>query len=260
MAEEKKEMVDRKEPQMGENLLMAKLAMKILAVVNDVGWVEKAGKNTVQNYTYVRDVDITDKVRKALIANKLVVLPTQVNPHTIREIQGKNGPIAITSVPMAYKLIDAETGYMEVVGFEGTGMDSGDKGIYKAITGATKYFNSKVFHIPTGDDPEADSKDDIPQRPAAQKPVAPGNSSAPSLPGLTGKALEVYNKIAPIAMGDMTVAVDILKANLGAVKGVEKFEDINDAKGTMILNVLNKGPKMPVATATSPAATQEPPF
>jgi hypothetical protein len=38
----------------------------------------------------------------------------------------------------------------------GEGQDAGDKGPYKAMTGAQKYALMKTFMIPTGDDPEAD--------------------------------------------------------------------------------------------------------
>src|SRR5699024_6730814 len=40
------------------------------------------------------------------------------------------------------------------------GQDAGDKAVYKAITGATKYALMKVFMIPTGDDPEQDYEAD----------------------------------------------------------------------------------------------------
>jgi hypothetical protein len=35
-----------------------------------------------------------------------------------------------------------------------------DKGVYKALTGSEKYFLMKAFLIPTGDDPEKESKDE----------------------------------------------------------------------------------------------------
>jgi hypothetical protein len=58
---------------------------------------------------------------------------------------------------MEFKFIDGETGEELVFHSEGEGQDAGDKGIYKAITGAQKYALMKAFMIPTGDDPEADS-------------------------------------------------------------------------------------------------------
>ena len=39
----------------------------------------------------------------------------------------------------------------------GSGQDAGDKGIFKAISGAQKYALMKAFMIPTGDDPEQDA-------------------------------------------------------------------------------------------------------
>lgn len=47
----------------------------------------------------------------------------------------------------------------------GEGMDTGDKAIYKAITGAQKYVLMKTFLIPTGDDPELE---ELPQKPQPQ--------------------------------------------------------------------------------------------
>lgn len=48
----------------------------------------------------------------------------------------------------------------------GQGVDSGDKGIYKAITGANKYFIYKLLNLPTGDDPESGNQTDHKTEPA----------------------------------------------------------------------------------------------
>ena len=42
------------------------------------------------------------------------------------------------------------------VSLVGQGIDSGDKGAYKAATGVNKYVLMKVFQLATGDDPEKD--------------------------------------------------------------------------------------------------------
>jgi len=77
----------------------------------------------------------------------------------------------------------------------GQGADKGDKGVYKAITGAKKYFIANLFLIPTDDDPEGN--DDYEKQmknlqtnkpvttkvetPAASKtPVVKGEISAPA--------------------------------------------------------------------------------
>ena len=59
---------------------------------------------------------------------------------------------------VTYKFVDIESG--ESIGdFAcGQGADKGDKGVYKAITGAIKYVYMKTFNIPTGDDPEKNDR------------------------------------------------------------------------------------------------------
>ncbi len=73
----------------------------------------------------------------------------------------------ITTLEMAFAIIDAETGTTIERPWIGTGQDKGDKGADKAYTGAVKYFLMKTFMIPTGDDPENDTKETRrPGRPA----------------------------------------------------------------------------------------------
>ena len=43
-------------------------------------------------------------------------------------------------------------------------LEVGDKGVYKAITGAVKYIFMKNFLIPTGDDPEKDNNKSEPEK------------------------------------------------------------------------------------------------
>lgn len=58
-------------------------------------------------------------------------------------------------VTWEYTITDTETGFSESMMVSGTGFDTGDKGIYKADTGAFKYFAANNFLVATGDDPEA---------------------------------------------------------------------------------------------------------
>jgi hypothetical protein len=66
----------------------------------------------------------------------------------------------------------------------GTGNDKnkngvGDKGTYKALTGANKYLLFKLFQIETGDDPEKDGDE---EREGSKRPPANGNKHAPTPP------------------------------------------------------------------------------
>lgn len=60
-------------------------------------------------------------------------------------------------VKVEFTLTDVETGYSETSVFYGEGFDKGDKGLYKAYTGALKYYLANTFMVATGDDPEVES-------------------------------------------------------------------------------------------------------
>lgn len=84
---------------------------------------------------------------------------------------------------MRFTVADSDTGEKIEGTVYGRGQDNMDKGIYKALTGALKYWLTTAFLIPTGDDPEAsDDAPDQPKnnprgqrpRPAAERKAAEG--------------------------------------------------------------------------------------
>jgi len=119
--------------------------------MKDVEAVAKDSRNEFHKYNYASDAAIITEVRKAMIAHKLVAVPSQVSCE--REAVGDKGG-GITTIQVKYTLIDAETGDCTEAVVYGQGQDTGDKGAYKAATGAEKYFFLKTFLIPTEDDPE----------------------------------------------------------------------------------------------------------
>lgn len=60
----------------------------------------------------------------------------------------------IRRVLMEFTIIDSVTGESESSQFVGEGFDVGDKAIYKAYTGALKYYYADTWQVATGDDPE----------------------------------------------------------------------------------------------------------
>ncbi len=179
----------------------AKLAAKLVKVMQAVGYIPKSGKNLTQNYTYATDAEISDKVREAMAEARVVMLP-RVTAHGVRQIAtAKGNTLNINTVQMDFTFIDADSGEAFTVSTVGEGMDSGDKGVYKAMTGATKYALLKSFQIPTGDDPEKDNGDDetrnAPHASAqgAPKPAAEPPPSSP--PPASTSAGQVGTKAAP---------------------------------------------------------------
>ena len=137
------------------------LAQKIFNVMSEVGNVEKTGRNTAQNYDYAKETDVLDAVRPLLIKNKLLLLKVSEEykntaAHPTRSGTGQT----LTELCATYRWIDVETGHYLDTQQVSTGIDTGDKGSYKASTGGKKYNLLTNLFISTGDDPEADEKTD----------------------------------------------------------------------------------------------------
>lgn len=137
---------------------MKALAKKLVNVQTGIRTVNKDGHNDFHNYDYATEAGFLAVLRPLLIQQGLVILSSVKDSAIIQQVKnnaGKESPL--TRVQMEFTIVDSESGETFVGGAEGYGSDGMDKGIYKAITGATKYFLAKCFLIPTGDDPENDT-------------------------------------------------------------------------------------------------------
>jgi len=133
-----------------------KLVSKLAKVMETVKYIEKRGYNKFHKYNYATESDVSEKVREVLAEEKVIMLPDVVE-HTTREhVNQRGNKEYISTVTVKFTFIDGETGEELSIHSVGEGQDAGDKAVYKAITGATKYALMKAFMIPTGDDPEQD--------------------------------------------------------------------------------------------------------
>lgn len=153
---------------------------KILEVQKKVDAVPKRGYNSFHKYHYATEADILT-VKQTLNENGLVVLPTTLTEDTGFKPDGKSW----ARVTLLFKVIDTENGDSVESQFTGYAEDSNDKAIYKATTGANKYFYLKFFGIATEDDPERDDQAPQGRQPYGQrgavkpmaKPAAPAASA-----------------------------------------------------------------------------------
>lgn len=136
------------------------LYAKLAEVMSEIGYVEKRGYNDFHKYRYVTEADLVDAVREKLAARNVMVIPslTGIDERAVTNAKGKAS--TITTAKVAFTFCDGDTGQTHVAEWAGAGDDPADKGLYKAYTGAVKYFLMKSFLIPTGDDPEADAGTD----------------------------------------------------------------------------------------------------
>jgi len=137
--------------------MSAKIATALHNVMAKVTYVQKGSENKFHGYKYVSEADLLEKLRPALIEEGLILIPSV---EMVRPMDEHGNTI----VDMRYEIVHKDGDFWpHLIRISGCGNDRakngtvGDKGIYKAITGANKYFLFKLFQIETGDDPERDT-------------------------------------------------------------------------------------------------------
>lgn len=134
-----------------------KIAQALHQIMTKVSYVQKSGKNAFHGYKYAGEADLLEKLRPAMLEAGLLLIPSIKGVSPIDEH-------GVTTVQMEYTLVHKDGDiWPNVICAAGQGGDKnkngvGDKGLYKAITGANKYLLFKLFQIETGDDPEMDAE------------------------------------------------------------------------------------------------------
>lgn len=128
---------------------------KIHAVMKSVEYLSKDDKVEFGNTKYkaISEEKVTSTIRAKLVEQKLVIFP--VNQEHKREG-------TLSTVDVTYRIVNCENPdeFIEVVS-SGTGADTQDKGVGKAMTYAYKYMLLRTFAIPTGEDPDKISSEQI---------------------------------------------------------------------------------------------------
>ncbi len=136
---------------------MKELAKKLVAAMGEIDAVEKRGKNEKQGYAYVKATDVASTVRAVLVKHGVAFDYTCGDTERWEKTTNSGGTLFFVELKIAVTFTDMETGDSKSVQGVGWGMDSGDKAIYKAMTGALKYAMRMNFLIPDELDPENDS-------------------------------------------------------------------------------------------------------
>ena len=143
---------------------MTKIAEAVLKVMSQVGYVQKKGVNSFQNYKYASIEGILEKVQPALVDCGLVIVQSEISHEIVAEgnmmeavyeftLHHSSGE---TSTPIR------QTGLSSLRNSKG-GYD--DKALNKCHTTARKYFILGLFQIPTGLADDADAEEDKPAAP-----------------------------------------------------------------------------------------------
>ncbi len=225
---------------------------KIAAVMQDVSYLAKDDSVATgggKSYKAISEEKVTSTVRASLLKNKLVVLPI-VQEHKredekVTDNYGKEKINRISTVNVIYRIVNIEKPeeYIDVAS-SGTGVDTQDKGVGKAMTYAYKYMLLRTFAIPTGDDSDKVASD-IYDASLYGEPTNAQKKCAD-----IGKADEINKGFAPhkVAMATKQQIENLIKGceatgtdaiTITKHYGVEGFHDLTEAQAKEALTRLN---------------------
>lgn len=132
----------------------------IIGVMKDIGAIGKDSENSQQHFKY-RGIDaVMNALQPALIKNKVFVIPEVLSEERSERKTDRGGTLFYTRMKINYRFM-AEDGSFVEASVIGEAMDSGDKASNKAMSVAYKYACFQVFCIPTEDEPDAESHEDV---------------------------------------------------------------------------------------------------
>lgn len=171
------------------NASLQKKKNAVRKLLKEKGILPKKGRNTHSNYDYFSEAQYKELFTELLGDNNLEITFSVLDCESyVGEGKMVNGRVA----KCMFTLTDCETGFNEVSVVVGDAMDNGDKAVYKAYTGALKYFLANTFAVATGDDPNTDTIEA--KGTFNKKTVAKPQSSKPITTGQINMLMRMYDE------------------------------------------------------------------
>lgn len=193
------------------------------------GTIKKDKSNTYDRYSYLSEAGYKELFTTLLSEYKLELTTTEV---AVVDIEATEKQPFGRRVTLEFKLTDIDTGYSEASQFSGEGFDKGDKGIYKAYTGALKYYLASTFNVATGDDAETESPDGQKTSARTQRVQQNRTQTNPQIRTITAEELKRLK-------AEMEIA-DVSEAQLLKVYSVEKLEEMTTQNFANALEIFEK--------------------
>ena len=140
----------------------------IIGVMKEIGYVQKQKKGTLK-YSYAGEAALIAALRPAMINHNITMQSTYPTVEFGTFTTNKGYVMNSARVHGEFTFAHASSETNVVVQAIGEGMDTGDKAIYKAMTGAFKYALRQTFIIETGDDPDKERQEETAE-PEERKP------------------------------------------------------------------------------------------
>ena len=148
-----------KKPDEIEAAPVLSIHQRLLAAMKECGYVQKDGYNSFSKYKYVTHDAVVEHVRPALLNNGVIALTRMSEvewPEGGTTNAGKTNNLCRVKMEVEFVNTDNPADAVTVA-YWGEAADTGDKAIFKAISGAKKYIFTNTFMLATGDDPEQES-------------------------------------------------------------------------------------------------------
>lgn len=198
------------------------LAAAVVEAMKRVRYVKETGKNDFHGYKYASDEDFLVLVQPALAEVGLCLLPSVTEVRTVEHSADKKGaPRYRTELVQTWELLHV-SGESRMLSVPACGLDSEDKGTYKALTGALKYLVRHLLLIPTGADPERVRGDEGDAAAPGHAPIQvppPARKVPPPAQGTINRSLHLPDL-------DSYIASDSGKARLASWGSVDEVRDV----------------------------------
>ncbi|MDL2280351.1 ERF family protein [Selenomonadales bacterium OttesenSCG-928-I06] len=206
--------------------------MMLRDVLNKCEW-EKTGKNKNQGYKYIPESQYKNNFKKALSEAGLDFKCNELEAEFLGSISDK---MNMVKVKYEYLIKDPETGESEIYTNSGMGADMGDKGIYKAATGAFKYFVANNFLVAENMDPENDEEDIKPKytSPEAREEVKQEIKKTKKEPATEEQLESIYMGLDMLEEAGENEAAEEIRKELKKKLTKEQAEEIIEALGELI--------------------------
>jgi hypothetical protein len=169
---------------------MKNIIIALNKAMQSAGYVQKNSENKFHGYKYASEADLLETLRPAMIEQGLVLIPSIGNVSGIDDHGNTRVFVEYTLAHTSGEI------WPDKIMAVGCGNDRakngtvGDKGVYKAITGANKYLLFKLFQIETGDDPE---NDEVVSQPEENKDTGNSRKDFAPKPGEKGNNTKAKN-------------------------------------------------------------------
>ncbi len=135
------------------------LYQKLLAITEEIGAIEKTGKNSQQGYAFTEHSEVVSTIKPLLVKHGVMIVPETVGRQLNQVTNNKGTTFTQASVVSRYLIVNVDKPDESVFcdWDAGEALDTSDKATNKATTASQKTFLMKLFNISDRDDPDNDS-------------------------------------------------------------------------------------------------------